>query len=199
MVPRDLDLVLVATGVGVAPYYSLARHLLDAGFERPLRIFWGLRLVDDICLLDELDALAGAHANFSYRISLSQPPADWSGLRGRVTESMPPVLGALGATQFHLCGNGAMIEELAMALSDMGVSEEYIYQEPYFNIRHRPDPAVVDAIRARFVARDLFSPYAHQQRELFHLERPLGNADPSAESDVVRRIPASVLTLGRDG
>lgn len=86
-----------------------------------------------------------------------------------------------------------------MALSDMGVSDEYIYQEPYFNIRHRPDPVVVDAIRARFVARDLFSPYAHQQRELFHLERPLGNADPFADSDVVRRVPASVLTAGSDG
>lgn len=201
MVPKDLerDLVLVATGVGIAPYYSLACQLLDAGFVRPVRIFWGLRLADDICLLDELDALARRHNNFSYRISLSAPPADWSGLRGRLTESMPPVLDTLGATQFHLCGNGAMIEEFALALSDMGVSDEYIYKEPYFNVRHRPEPAVLDAIRARFVAADLFSPYAHQQRELFHLERPLGNADPTAGSDVVRRVPASVLALGTKG
>lgn len=201
MIPKDLDrdLVLVATGVGIAPYYSLARYLLEAGFDRPLRVFWGLRLADDVWLLDELDALARHHANFSYRISLSRPPADWSGLRGRVTESMPPLLATLGATQFHLCGNGAMIEELAMALSDMGVSDEYIYKEPYFNARRHPDPAVLDQIRSRFVARDLFSPFAHQQRELFHLERPLGNADPAAGSDVVRRIPASVLALAGEG
>lgn len=201
MIPKDLDrdLVLVATGVGIAPYYSLARHLLEAGFDRPLRVFWGLRLADDVCLLDELDALARHHANFSYRISLSRPPAEWSGLRGRVTESMPPLLATLGATQFHLCGNGAMIEVLAMALSDMGVSDEYIYKEPYFDARRRPDPAVLDQVRSRFVARDLFSPFAHQQRELFHLERPLGNADPAAGSDVVRRIPASVLALAGEG
>jgi len=197
MVPKELDrdLVLVATGVGIAPYYSLARHLLERGFDRPLRVFWGLRLVDDICLLDELDALARDYPHFSYRISLSQPPADWSGLRGRVTESMPPLLATLGGTQFHLCGNGAMIEELSLALSDLGVLDKYIYKEPYFDARRIPDPVVLDEIRARFVARDLFSPYAHQQRKLFQLERPLGNAG----SDVVRRKPASVMALSGEG
>ena len=170
------DLVLVATGVGIAPFYSLARHLLEAGFDRQVRIFWGLRLAEDICLLDEFDALAAAHPNFSYRISLSRPATTWGGLRGRVSESMPPLLDTLGATQFYLCGNGAMIEELTMALSDVGVADKHIYKEPYFDARHRPDQNVVDGIRSRFVATDLFSPYAHQQAGLFDLEHPLASA-----------------------
>lgn len=101
MVPRafDRDLVLVATGVGLAPFYSLAHHLLEAGFEREIRLYWGLRLAEDVCLLDELDTLVRRHPNFSYRISLSQPPVGWSGLRGRVTESVPPLLESLGGTQ----------------------------------------------------------------------------------------------------
>ncbi|MGH9180047.1 MAG: ferredoxin--NADP reductase [Acidimicrobiales bacterium] len=197
MVPKDdeRDLVLLATGVGVAPFYSLAAYLIDAGFERQVTLYWGLRLEDDLCLLDELDELASRSTAFSYRISLSQPSEAWNGLRGRITESVPPLLPSLGGTRYYLCGNGAMTEEMATALSDMGVADEFVYEEPYFNRDHVPDPDTVAAIRDRFVASDLFSPLAHQQSlpSVFHVDRPLGerrgNADPNAPSDLVRRMP----------
>ena len=210
MVPRDdeRDVVLLATGVGVGPFHALATHLLDAGFGRRIALYWGLRLVEDVCLTDELDALARRHPNFSYAISLSQPPPSWSGLRGRLTESVPPLLPALGGTRFYLCGNGAMTEDMATALSDLGAADEFIHQEHYFNQKHVPDPVTLAAIRARFVADDLFSPVAHQEGmpSLFHLERPLGraggNADPRAPSDLVRRMPKTAdraYPSGRDG
>lgn len=196
MVPKDdeRDVVLMATGVGVGPFHSLASHLLTHGFARPITLFWGLRLAEDICLTDELDELARHHPNFSYEITLSQPPPGWSGLRGRITESVPPLLSHLGGTRYYLCGNGAMTEEMATALSDLGAADEFIHQEHYFNQKHVPDPVVLAAIRSRFVAADLFSPLAHQQAHasLFHLDSPLGgsgNADPSAPTEVGRRMP----------
>ena len=197
MLPRDPDrhLVLLATGVGVGPFHSLASDLLARGFGRTIRLFWGLRLAEDICLTDELDSLSARYPNFTYRISLSQPPPSWAGLRGRLTESVPPLLPALGGIQFYLCGNGAMTEDMATALSDLGAADEFIYQEHYFNQKHVPDPDTLAAIRARFVAADLFSPVAHQQAHasLFHLDAPLGadraNADPLAPTDLGRRMP----------
>ena len=205
MIPRDgdRDLVLLATGVGVGPFHSLAAHLLDRGFDRRIELFWGLRLAEDVCLSDELDALARRYPNFSCRISLSQPPARWAGLRGRITESVPPLLSALGGTTFYLCGNGAMTEEMFTALSDLGAAEEFIHREVYFNQRHVADPATVAAIRARFVATDLFSPIAHQEAHamLFHLESPLGgsrgNADPLAPTEL-RKVPKVVERVSRN-
>lgn len=197
MLPKDhdRDLVLMATGVGMAPLHALASHLLDHGFARPITLYWGLRLADDICFTEELDALARRHRNFGYRITLSQPAPDWTGLRGRITESVPPLLPALGGTRYYLCGNGAMTVEMSTALSDLGAPDEFIHQEAYFNQKHVPDPSVLDAVRARFVATDLFSPLAHQRTlgPLFHLDAPLGgargNADPTAPSEVARRMP----------
>jgi NAD(P)H-flavin reductase len=192
MIPSDgaRDLVLVATGVGVGPFLGLATLLLGQGFEHRIDLFWGLRLVEDICLLDELDALATAHPNFTYRITLSKPSDGWEGLRGRVTESMPPLVPRLANTKFYLCGNGAMIEQLAAALSDLGLSRRSIYEEPYFDARRRPDPATVAAIRDRFVANDLFSAFAHREATKLHAYVPVGatlpNADPSALSDLFR-------------
>lgn len=148
----DGGLVLVATGVGVAPLLSLSTTLLRSGVRRPIDLYWGLRLPDDVCLTTELDRLAARHENFQYRISLSQPPEEWTGLRGRVTESVPPLLDDLEGKRFFLAGNGAMIEELASALRELGVTADRIYEEPYFNARHVPEPRVVEEIVARFAA-----------------------------------------------
>ena len=107
---------------------------------------------------------------------------------------MPPVLATLGASQFHLCGNGAMIEEFPMALSDM--SEEHIYNQPYFDARRRPDRAVLDHVRARFVARDLV---AHQTTRAVPPRARPRQRRPFGRLNVVRRIPASVSMLAGCG
>ncbi len=174
LMPRqaDWDLVLLATGVGLSPCHALIAHLLRGGDRRSIRLFWGLRLVEDVCLTDRFDALAAAHPNFSYRITLSQPGPEWAGLRGRLTDSVPPLLDRLGDTVFYLAGNGAMAEEMELALSGMGVDRTYIHQERFFNVRHTPDPATVDAILGRFVAGDLDAPHLQQQAPLlFQIER----------------------------
>jgi len=180
MLPRspNQDLVLLATGVGIGPLVSLSSEVLAASFRPQVRLFWGLRLVEDICLIDELEALASDFPNFSYRISLSQPAPVWNGLRGRLTETVPALLGTLGTSEYRLVGNGAMTEEIATALGNMGVGKEAIYREAYFNGRHRPAPGVMAAINARFVASDLLAPSALDTADLFHLERPLGTRRP---------------------
>ncbi len=111
---------------------------------------------------------------------------------------MPPRLDTLGGKHFYLVGNGAMLEEMALALSDLGVVQKYIYKEPYFDAIHEPDPEVVAEIRERFVATDLFSAYAARRGSAFDLDRDLeaarsgraGNGDPLAVSDLFDLLPA---------
>jgi len=200
MLPKDQDeaLVMLATGVGISPLHSVICHLAEVGDPRPVRLYWGLRLVDDICLIDELDALMDAHPDFDYDISLSQPPPDWPGLRGRLTESVPPLLETLGGKRFYLSGNGAMCEEMEIALSDMGVDRTLIRQERFFNVHHRADQAVIDDIVKRFVANDLFSAYAARRGSEFDIDKDIeaartgkaGNGDPLAVSELFELLPA---------
>lgn len=171
-VPDD-ELVLLATGVGIGPFLALLGDILPSGFDRDVRLYWGLRRVEDVCLLDELEQLGRRHHNFGYAVSLSQPPDGWAGLRGRLTESVPPRLATLGGKQYYLVGNGAMIEEVAAVLSDLGVDTRCVYQEAYFNVKYRPDQRSLADIRRRFVASDLFSPYEHQEAGGFLPERPV--------------------------
>lgn len=73
MIPRfdDRELVLMTTGTGVAPLLSLARHQLASGSPSPISLWWGLREGDDICLTEELDAMATTYDRFTYAITLS--------------------------------------------------------------------------------------------------------------------------------
>lgn len=140
MAPKEegTELVFLATGVGIGPLLGLTEHLISEGFDRPIRFYWGLRLLEDVCLLEELDDLARRYPGFGYQISLSRPPPGWTGLRGRVTESVPALLSSLGNKHFYLVGNGAMIEELHAALSDLGVDQQLIYTR---DVLQRPVPA----------------------------------------------------------
>jgi NAD(P)H-flavin reductase len=153
----DTELVMMATGVGIAPLYSLCRHLMEQRDPRPIHLYWGLRLTDDICLLDELNELVEGLPDFAYDITLSQPPDEWPYLRGRITESVPPLLERLRGKRFYLSGNGAMVEEMELALCSVGVDRTFIFEERFFNLKHRADRAVMEAIRDRFVAEDLVS------------------------------------------
>ena len=188
--PTDDDrvLVLLATGVGVAPFHSYVAHLQATGRMRPVRLYWGVRRAADLCLLEELRDLAAADDDFTFAVTLSEPPPGWRGLRGRITESVPPLLETLGDKDFYLCGNGAMIQEMTTALSDMGVARRFLHEEAYFNGRHVPPPDVLAAIRSRFVADDMFSPFAHLEAGLFVGRQPsgpvAGNVDPRARTDV---------------
>ena len=154
--PEDRRLLLLGTGVGMAPIHSLLQYLLDNDAdERAVRLFWGLRLEEDICLVPELDRLARQLPDFSYLISLSQGSPNWTGLRGRLTESVPPLLESLAGSRFYLTSNGAMIAEMSEALQEKGVSSSDIFEESFFNHRWDPDPIVVDQIRSRFVTNEL--------------------------------------------
>ena len=145
-------IVLVSTGTGIGPLYGYSQRALAAGLTLPLRLFAGFREEADACLQDELAALAAAHPNFSWQFSLSRPGPDWKGLRGRVSESMPALLGPVRNLHFHLVGNGTMVVELYHALLAVGLKDERVTSEVYFNYTDEIDGDKVDAIAARFTA-----------------------------------------------
>lgn len=144
-------IVLVSTGTGIGPIYGYAQRALAAGLKTPLTLVAGFREAADICLQPELQALAAVHPQFKYHFSLSRPKADWGGLRGWVTESLPGLLGPVKGLHFHLVGNGAMILDLYRALRHLGLTDARVTSETYFNFdADEPSPERVQALASSF-------------------------------------------------
>jgi ferredoxin-NADP reductase len=75
--------------------------------------------------------------------ALSRPEPGWQGFRGRVTDWLRENATQIHwlETEFYLCGNGAMIDEVKQILTAHGVEKASIHQEVYY----KPKPGETHA------------------------------------------------------
>jgi NAD(P)H-flavin reductase len=128
--PPEKKLVFVATSVGVAPLRTMIESALAADAERNVTLYFGVRNEKDIFYKEDFEALAAAHPNFEFVLTLSKPSENWDGSRGRVTNILPEVEFD-NETDFYLCGGKPMIDDTKKILLANGVNEEQIYFEQF--------------------------------------------------------------------
>lgn len=124
--PPGRDLVLLATGTGVAPYVSMLRAYAGQGRWGRMAIVHGVRRPADLVYRRELEQAAREDPAFVYLpiVSREKDPGRWGGLSGRVQQVLEPrrlkeLAGIeLSPKSCHvlLCGNPAMIDETSALL-----------------------------------------------------------------------------------
>ena len=129
------DILMIATGTGIAPIKSMLLSLLGHTGSRRIRLFFGLRNVSDLFYTKLLSDLRESHPSFEPAIILSQPdPMGWNGLRGRVTDLIHEQVSAdqVSNTDAYLCGGRPMIEEAKRLLINKGMKVDQIRHENFF-------------------------------------------------------------------
>lgn len=122
--------VFVAGGIGIAPILSMLRTLADRGDRRPLFLFYGNRVWERVAFREHLDALA---QRLDLRIvhALLQPPEDWRGERGFITEDV--LMRNLPVTrhryEYFLCGPTPMTKCVEEALGALGIPAARVHSE----------------------------------------------------------------------
>ena len=132
-VPADKNIVLIATGTGLAPYMSMLSTLLNCGSKRLFAVLHGAYHSWDLGYRSELLTLQHLCKNFSYFATIDRPeeePVPWSGPVGFVQD-----LWQKGVIQnkwgfkptpenshVFLCGNPVMIEEA----EEMLIEEDFL-------------------------------------------------------------------------
>jgi ferredoxin-NADP reductase len=131
--PRDI--LMIATGTGIAPIKSMLLSLLGHTGSRRIRLFFGLRNVSDLFYAKLLSDLRERYPRFEPTIILSQPdPLGWRGLRGHVTDLIHEQVSAdqVSNTDAYLCGGRPMIEEAKRLLINKGMQVDHIRHETFF-------------------------------------------------------------------
>jgi len=131
----DRDILMVATGTGMSPIKSMLLHLLDQRSTRRVRLFFGVRSVQDLFYTDLLRGLEAHYPRFSYEITISSPDAAiWAGPRGRVTRLVEErvAAGETAGIEAYLCGSRGMIDDVAGILRGKGVAEGQIHFENFY-------------------------------------------------------------------
>jgi ferredoxin--NADP+ reductase len=133
-VPPDKDLVMIATGTGLAPFVSMLRTYARKSRWRRAAVVNGVRYAADLAYRTELEAMTRSDARISYIPIVSREPqvdiadSGWRGLRGRVQQVLEPgVFESLTGiplvpAECHvmLCGNPEMIVQVQGTLEARG-------------------------------------------------------------------------------
>jgi len=82
----DQNLLLIATGTGLAPLMGIIDEALFQGHTGGIHLFHGSRDIDGLYLIEELKRLAQQHHNFYYIPCLSGPTSLPQVIKGRVQE-----------------------------------------------------------------------------------------------------------------
>lgn len=119
--PPDNDIVMVATGTGVAPYISFLRSHIIERPQSKMVVIQGASHPWDLGYYSELSFLAKTFPNFYYIPTLTDADDSWDGYRLWIEEMLEADVLEKEAgvkidpdkTHFFLCGNPKMVENVS--------------------------------------------------------------------------------------
>lgn len=133
----DRPIICVGRGAGMAPVFSLLRHLAKTQNPRPVHFYFGARTAADLFYLSEIIELGGRLADFTFIPCLSESDGtDWAALgieagAGRVTDVLEHREADLGGSDLYLCGPPAMVDAAMSLLDSLDVPRERIFFDKF--------------------------------------------------------------------
>jgi ferredoxin-NADP reductase len=135
--PADANrkLVFIAGGIGVTPFRSMLKYLLDANQRRDIVLLYANKNASDFVyqdVLSEAQRRLGIRAVYTLTDQRAAP-ANWQGARGRIDAQMiQAMVPDYRERTFYLSGPPEMVNEHEKALRGLGVSRSQIKKD-YFN------------------------------------------------------------------
>jgi ferredoxin-NADP reductase len=130
VLPKDpkQKCVLIAGGIGITPFRSMLKHLLDTHQTRPLVLFYANRTVNDIVYVDVLErARQELGIKIIYTVTDTRNvPASWQGRTGYITPQMiraevPDYANCI----FYISGPLKMVDSFKEILAQLHVSASH--------------------------------------------------------------------------
>lgn len=125
---------LYAGGVGIAPILSILRDLRDRGDTRPVMLFYGNRVAEQIVYREELNEMT-RQLDLEMEHFLSEPPEAWEGRVGVIDDAALEKAFQerdCSAWLHVICGPLPMIESIEAALLARGVPNRQIISERFY-------------------------------------------------------------------
>lgn len=125
------NILLVATGTGLAPLYGIIRDALKNGHQGRLRLYHGNNTVESFYLVSALRELAKTHENFSYVACISDGEVPPSYVSGMVLDAALADNPNLAGWRIFLCGNPNMVNAAKQKTFFAGASMRDIFADPF--------------------------------------------------------------------
>ncbi len=127
------DILMIATGTGLAPIMSILRHMRREKIQRKTTLFFGTRTEEDLYCVEELKNLAKELSDFTYVPTLSRVSENspWKGEKGRVISLIEKNVHQGANLDVYICGNAEMVESCLETLKKKDIPEKFIYFDKF--------------------------------------------------------------------
>lgn len=130
-------MLALAGGSGLAPIKSIVETALEAGFQREIRLYFGVRDERDLYLENHFKAVAAAHDNLSFIPVLSEPSGATKRRTGFLADVLRDDLRSLGGWQAYLAGPPIMVDTCVAALTDLGIDSADCHADAFYTQAER--------------------------------------------------------------
>ena len=127
----EQDILLIATGSGLAPLYGIIRDALLSGHQGKFSLYHGSYNTDGFYLVEELRRLAQTHPNFNYVPCISEGEAKAGYAPGMVLDIALADNPDLSGWRVFLCGNPNMVNTAKQQSFFAGASMRDIFADPF--------------------------------------------------------------------
>lgn len=132
--PRDKGkkLVFLAGGIGITPYRSILKYLIDKGEKRDIALFYFNKVEEEIVYRDifrEAQEKLGIKVIYSLT-DQSRIPDDWQGMTGRLDwEKLAAVMPDYKERTYYLSGPWSMVTAYEAMLKESGLPQAQIKKD----------------------------------------------------------------------
>ena len=127
----DRPMLFVGGGTGFAPLKGQIEQAFEAGVQRPMLLYWGVRAERDLYLRELPERWVREHANFSFVPVLSEPDVGWQGRTGWVHEAVLADIPDLSAYDLYMAGPPAMVSAGRAAFRAAGMPDEHMHYDSF--------------------------------------------------------------------
>jgi Na+-transporting NADH:ubiquinone oxidoreductase subunit F len=129
----DREMILIATGSGLAPIRSILHHMERNNVQRKATLFFGGRTEADLIHREQLEELENKLYDFKYVPILSNIPDDdpWPGERGYIPPAVEKYIGDIPSVDAYLCGAPIVVEICDKALVEKGLTKDHIFYDKF--------------------------------------------------------------------
>ena len=129
----DRDILMIATGTGLAPIMSILRYMRKEKIGRKTTLFFGTRMEEDLYCVEELEELEKELPSFVYIPTLSRAAdqSPWGGEKGRVTDLIDRQIPQGADLDIYICGSPEMVDACMETLKKKRISENRIYFDKF--------------------------------------------------------------------
>ncbi len=125
------NLVFIAGGIGITPFMSMLRYIVDKKLERNVLLLWGNKTENDIAFRGELQQMVTDMPALRVVHVLSHQP-DWPGEKGYVDGNLlHKYLDGFENPQVFVCGPPVMMTKVIRLLRQFGVPKARIHYERF--------------------------------------------------------------------